>query len=474
MTFSATQSRCVLVLVAMVSLAVSYLSHRFELVIAVDSSSYTDFNWSSVRSVLSNMRTFGYPLFLRLVRLIADDQWIPFAHWLALMIASLIFHEGLVVAGYRRFTAIWAAGVLMFGRGFLEFGQTIIADSLACSIAIAAAGCFLASSGLKTSKSWWCGLAFLTFLAYQTRPAFLFLIAAWPVISFFIDRLILRRGDRWANAVRRCGMYALVTSIPFLTFCGLRWGLVGHFGLVSFGGYNLIGVVGQYLDQPSVDGMPNQLRPVAAAMLDRLSQQPHRESPTEFLAMERMYNPTIWEAAVPAVKQVHGEDPLIVNRVLSQLSGALLKQHPRKYAQWLVWNAIHAVKQSVRLITTDSGCRLVVVILVIALAVSLVQGPAFPVPSEDLVTSARNGEFANRAEGNRFLELHLLFWTALAFAVAKGALVILVEPANDRYMSAAVLLLPSAIGTFAAHAFELLLIRRIVSSPEIHERKPDL
>ncbi len=50
----------------------------------------------------------------------------------------------------------------------------------------------------------------------------------------------------------------------------------------------------------------------------------------------------------------------------------------------------------------------------------------------------------------RFRDVHLVLWTALAFAVAKGALVVLVEPANDRYMTGAMSLLPAALTIFAS------------------------
>jgi hypothetical protein len=54
----------------------------------------------------------------------------------------------------------------------------------------------------------------------------------------------------------------------------------------------------------------------------------------------------------------------------------------------------------------------------------------------------------------RFREALLLLSTALAFAAAKTALVILVEPAIDRYMTAAITFLPPALAVYAARYIE--------------------
>lgn len=449
MTLSRRQSWGILFVVAIVSLVWSCLSHRFEPTVETDSSSYTAFDWSSPKSILSNQRTFGYPLFYVLVNAVSrDPHAVPFMHWLALMLSAIAVHEGLTAAGYRQYTAVWASATLMFGRAFMDLGHSITADSLACSLSIAAAGCFLGSVGTNSCRwSWW-GLVVLTFFAYQTRPAYLFLIPLWPVLSLFLDRLVLRRSCPWKDSLRRLGTYAAVTALPFMAFCTLRYAVVGHWGLVSFGGYNLIGVVGQFLDQPSVEAMPGELRPLAQTILERSKQLNDAQPPSSFLAMETMYNPTIWEVFVPTVKEAHGDDPLAINRVLSQLSGELLRQHPRQYVRWLVWNGVHAVRQIVMLTLTDNGTRLLMAILFLVHLLSLWRGPSERNADSD-VGPDRAGD--GHPAANRFLELHLIFWTAVGFAAAKGLLVVLVEPANDRYMSGAMPLLPAAIAVFAMY-----------------------
>ncbi len=238
------------------------------------------------------MFTVGYPLFLRVLKYASGNPHaIPFAHWLALMFAAFVLLEGMAAAGYQRSTAICSAGTIVFGRAFLKFGPSILADSLACSLAIAAAGCFLSTATNERRRWSWIGLAVLTFLSYQTRPAYLFLVALWPLLGIFLDRLVVNRGAPWSTSFRRCGVYLAAMAIPFIAFCTVRQSVTGHWGLVSFGGYNAIGIAGQFLDQESIDKMPDDLKPLANLILERTKQLKDAEPPLSFEAMERMYAP---------------------------------------------------------------------------------------------------------------------------------------------------------------------------------------
>jgi hypothetical protein len=276
----------------------------------------------------------------------------------------------------------------------------------------------------------------------------MFLIPLWPIVSIAADRLILRREASWRTILRRGGGFSAATLVPFALFCTVRWAVVGHWGLVSFGGYNLIGIVGQFLEPDSVESLPHRLQPLAQGMLDKRAELPSYDSPTSFVAMEQAYNPTIWQMAVPTARELHGDDAVAVNRALTELSGRLLRQNLPSYGRWLIWNAIHAVKGIVLLTATDLGTRLLFLLFLLAHAWSLWRGPPAvegPAPSD---------VDRQQLAVIRFREMHLVFWTALAFATAKTLLVILVEPANDRYMTGAMTLLPAALAVLLVQLLE--------------------
>ncbi len=71
-------------------------------------------------------------------------------------------------------------------------------------------------------------------------------------------------------------------------------------------------------------------------------------------------------------------------------------------------------------------------------------GGAFPEPPRTDDSRSRQ----------RCIERHLVFWTAIGFAAAKIELVILVEPAIDRYMEGAAVLLPCIVAVWVADLTE--------------------
>ncbi len=365
-----SQPACWLVLLIAVSFTNTFAAHRFSPVVEPDSQDYQDFEWSSLDGVLSNQRTPGCPAFLVLVRTLSKyDVAVPLAHWLALITASLVFYRGCTHAGIRRGAAVFAAGALMHSRASLKLGPLITADSLAISLSIASAGFFLATLAPKAGWGSWGGLTLATFLTYLVRPAYLFLIPLWPVLALLLNRLVVHREAGMTGSLRRSVKYAVATFLPFIAYCTLRLVVVGHFGLVSFGGYNFVGVVGQFLEPDSVAQLSPDVQPLAEEMLRRRGELDGWQPPSDFLTMELMYNPTVWELAVPSAEAVHGEDAVAVNAALSSLGRQLLLIHPGQYIRWLAWNSWHAVVQVVQLTALD---RATVFLMLILLATHLI------------------------------------------------------------------------------------------------------
>jgi hypothetical protein len=417
------------------------MTHGFRATIEPDSQTYLEFDWSSAATALSQLRTCGYPLFLRFVTTLSSHPAaIPAAHWLAWLLAAGVLYRGLAAAGYRRFVAAWAAGSILFGHAALTFTPVVLADSLASTLSVAAVGFFLATLSCTCRRYNWIGLTATTFLAYLVRPAYLFLIPLWPVLWGLLGSTLFRdamtQRTRWMRGMR----YVAAGVVPFIGFCALRLVVVGHFGLVSFGGYNLIGVVGQFPSAHSIADLPTDLQPLASELVRRRDALPNAELPADYLAMERMFNLTVWQAAVPAAHEEAAGDPVVVNARLSRLSRSLLSLHRNQYVLWLMWNAKHAVKQTVLLMSTDRGVRFLIVAFLLLHAVALWRGPARTAADDE----------AGRCQ--QHLETQLLFWVAVGFAAAKTLLVILVEPAIGRYMMAATVLLPAALAVVVARS----------------------
>jgi hypothetical protein len=236
---------------------------------------------------------------------------------------------------------------------------------------------------------------------------------------------------------------------------------VGHFGIVSFGGYNFVGVVGQFLTDEDVPKLSEEVRPIAEGILQRRAKFDGWEPPSGFLAMERMYNNTVWDFAVPSAKELHGKDPVAVNAKLSRLGQELLLLHPGDYFRWLAWNGWHGVAYIVQLTALDRGVVCLMLLLLATHLTALWRGP-----EASMEQSA--GDHSGGSNQRRFVEAHLVLWPAVAFAAASALLVVLIEVANDRYMTGAMTLLPSAIAIPVAR-----YVRRVFPAVRALDRADD-
>jgi hypothetical protein len=407
-----------------------------------DTQSYEGLDWTSISSVLSGIRPFGYPLFLRVAALLGDGhRAVPVLHFVIHVVAVWIFFWGLRQTRVQKWTSFWAASALFYSHNVTlqSMVSTVFADPLALSLAIASAGSLLAAIATQRVICW-IAVALLTFLTYVVQPAYLFVILLWPLVAILLLRFVVRRDVDRGKLLRFSAAIIVATVLPFVLFCATRWLFVGHFGLVSFGGYNVIGVAGQLLDESTAQDVPDDLRPLATSILQRRERLSNWESPDSFLAMERTFNPTVWDVSVPAARQLYDGDAVKMNQQLTRLSFQILARHPGAYLRWLVWNVKHGLIQLVGLLAKDKATLVCFAVLLLTHFKNLIQR-----------RDARAKCASDDEAIIRFTQSHLLLWLALGFAVGKLLLVVLVEPANDRYMTGAMVFLPAAFVCCAAN-----------------------
>jgi hypothetical protein len=405
--------------------------------VVADTPSYEGLDWASLTGVFSGIRPFGYPLFLRVAALFGEGhRAVPVLHFAIHVIAVWIFYWGMRHTGAWKWTSFFAASALFYSHNLLlpTMVSTVFADPLALSLAIASAGCLFEVLAKRRSTCGWIGVTVLTFLIYVVQPAYLFVIPLWPLVAILLLRFVVGRDISSSKFSQFSAAITASTVLPFLLFCTARWFIVGHFGLVSFGGYNVIGVAGQLLDEPTVEALSTDLRPLATSILQRRGRFDTWESPNSFLAMERMFNPMVWDIAVPTARQLNEGDAVQINRQLARLSLQIVAQHPAEYARWIVWNIKHGLIQLLVLVAKDKAVLLCCAVLLATHFKSLIQRPA---------SSSKNA--SEQSATIRFTQSHLLLWLALGFAAGKLLLVVLVEPANDRYMTGAMVFLPAAL-----------------------------
>ncbi|HEX4954345.1 MAG TPA: hypothetical protein VF017_13215 [Thermoanaerobaculia bacterium] len=383
--------------------------------------------------LLTNVRTPGYPLFLRgLLPLCPDRSCVPFVHRLLVALAVAGLWLGLTRWGLSGWTALVAAGPVLFSPLVQQWSPLVMTDVPAAALAVGAVALLLAA--VARPGHWtWLALGALVAATWLVRPAYLFLVPLVPLAG--VGLAWLRGGSgsgegkpaRW----RALGVLALVTLGPFLAYSALRWIVAGHFAAASFGGFNAIGIAASLINDRTVATLPAEDRPLAEEIQRRRKRAglaPIRRGSRMALWWQQ-YTPNVWDVAVPAVQaQVvadHGiEKPgapqnswvhVEMNRRLSRLSLRLLAQRKGLYGRWLAYGWRHAL--------ASTWARPEVRWPAVALAVGVV------------LTLLRRRQAALRPA----LALPAL---ATAYYLAAMTLVLLVEPAVSRYLWAAEILLP--------------------------------
>ena len=419
-------------------LTLSGLCGRMETQIEIDTKSYLESPTSSLALMLQDFRTPGYPLFLDLMESLGSLDWVPWIHgtiWLAAVGCLL---ATMSLWGIDRYSLL-AVAIALGNHPFLHFwSRVVISDTLAMSTALMSTAAMMES--LRRRQSGWTGgwlwtVACLTFATILIRPAFLFLLVLWPLVIAWW---------RWTNdreplrgAIRDASKLAAICWSPLLLYSLMRWMVVGHFGLVSFGGYNVIGIAGQFMEEKDLKSIPTELQETAKEILVQRDRHPTflRNDDDRFSLMLDRYNPLIWEVTSPIYEKKQ-LSRLSTNQQLTTLSRVLIRLHWRDYLWWLAFNGRHGIRGTAMQVGANPGIRLLLMLGIVMIAWRSLPTSLTHRCSPDDASS----EFRYQPSSTG---LRLLFWLSLGMLLGNVMLVILVEPAIERYMAVSSVL-PSA------------------------------
>jgi hypothetical protein len=180
----------------------------------------------------------------------------------------VVFYLGLRRLIPSAWLALAVSSSLLYSNMILGYYARLLSDALGSSLAILTVGTLLLAVGRPRAWWAWAGLTVSLFLTYQTRPAYVCLLPLVPLLGLLLLGLVAPR-PAWARRWKWvAGGLVAVAAVPFLAFCTLRWALVGDFGLVSFGGHSLAGIAGPLLTEDLVPRLPEDVRPLAAHVLE--------------------------------------------------------------------------------------------------------------------------------------------------------------------------------------------------------------
>jgi hypothetical protein len=136
-------------------------------------------------------------------------------------------------------------------------------------------------------------------------------------------------------------LLSLVSFVPYLAYCLLRLAVVGHFGLISFGGYQLAGLAVEMLDNETVEEqLPERFRPLGREILkERAELGMHGAFSGRYYMNLRQYEDNfcknIYQVAVPIAKRIYGDDNVLFNNELTAFSKSVVWLHKKQYMIWM-------------------------------------------------------------------------------------------------------------------------------------------
>ncbi len=434
--------------VVLLAVAMFFLG-KFSPVPVGDTPDYTGFPLADPVAALSHPRTFGYPLFLAIAGLFAPScQAAPLLDFVVHVAAVAVFWLGLRQIMRSSWTSMAVASSLLYSNILLRYGNNLAADSLASSLAIATLGWLLVTLFAPRQRaSHWCLLALGVFACYQVRPAYLFMIPLAPVLALAIWWLVRPTLPPWREWCSLLVKLLLVVALPYLAFCSLRWAIVDHFSVVSFGGNNFAAITCMFVNEADVERLPEDLQPLAEAIVQRRHQVAEQDSEytaeatRRYMQIEAPFDTNINAVCVAAAREVYGEMWLDGDRALWRFAAAVIREKPTYYGVWLV----KAFIRGIYMIVSEYIMNPVYFLLLVALATC---------HAGSVILRKHKPGAAGDADPDLFVETNALWILALGFVLAKVLLVVITSPALGRFMDAA--------GIFLACVLVRALANRVI------------
>jgi hypothetical protein len=403
-----------------------------------DSDSYLLHDFGSLNASLSGIRTFAYPFFLKAVHYISRDfAALPAIQMIFHIIAVFLFAVALRIYGFSKGLTVFAASPLLYLYMPLRYSSYILSDAPACSLAVITISLLLMIVANPRGRLLWFAFCLSLFLAYQTRPALLFLTVLTPVLGALLKTL--RINESAESSWKKMALYlSLASFVPLFLFCFLRLAVVGQFSLVSFDGYNLSGITSQFLTEEKIPQLPANVRVLAAQV--QHERRTHdlipgneilgsRQAFFEFI--ETHHGRNVYEAALNAAEKLYGTNNVVVNEKMMELSAAVIKNDPGLYAKWLMTAFLYGLG---RCITFEPVTAALILILCFSFAALV-----WKVARSNRAVTGRNRKLSCRFPAIEVCSFGLLasgyFFTGLSF--------ILLEPPIPRYINQIDIFIPS-------------------------------
>jgi 4-amino-4-deoxy-L-arabinose transferase-like glycosyltransferase len=256
-------------------------------------------------------RVPGYPLFLAVLEMNAQNLWIA-QMALGLLISLLLFWMALKLTGSQRLGFVLGALYSLIPGQFL-FEAALLTETLTTFFIVASAACLV---GLKFSASAGRSMLLAALLGISASAAGLTRPLFFPITLLLLPFVWWLAGGSRHARLAVTGLYALV---PLLMQGGWLLYMWSHWHVISptaMAGYSMIQHTGSYFEY-----LPDRY----AAIRDTYIQ--YRDAQ---IAARGVQTNAIWEA-IPAISDASGLGFYDLSREMGRLSWLLIREHPGLY-----------------------------------------------------------------------------------------------------------------------------------------------
>jgi len=234
---------------------------------------------------------------------------------------------------------------LLFSPTVAKLYSLILSDSPVFSTSLAASGLLLMLMRTNYNRApLWLAFILAVFACIISRPAYLFLLAALPIQAWLLLQLrrsIMHDQDLTTGPSRvRVRSVILACWIPYFAFSVIRFASVGHFGIVSSGGFNLSGLITQMVYPEDIPDISQEFRPLSEFVIQEQNRRNLIHKDAEGRRISSALNMTRDFSAYLQIVNDYGNHAGMhssgeLSNFLSRYCLSLIKLKYPEYIQWL-------------------------------------------------------------------------------------------------------------------------------------------
>ncbi len=229
-----------------------------------DGPSYYEFNFQDLETILSQHRSFGFPLFMKLYRFFDYNllYWSLISYIFYIFSILIFYYAGSKLNLDKNYLFIFCSGLIFSKSLYHYLGH--YTEFLSISLFLISLSLFFIAIKRKTFMYYFF-FSLLFFFTYQVRPPMIlyliFFITFIFLYKYFVDLKIR--------------LYPTVLSVffPLFLFLLLRFATVGDIGIVSFN----MGNVGNsiiYMEKININELKKENQELAKKLLERKKKLP--------------------------------------------------------------------------------------------------------------------------------------------------------------------------------------------------------